>query len=135
MWPEIFMGIDLKIDEKAGALTSDSNALKGYGKAPAQHERGTTLVEVAVAGALLVLAFASLYALYGTTVKEAKGGDTAAIAEQNCSARIDQIRNLNWYNTTDPSNIAGLLYNSTSSDNASAISREVVSIYPAAVPP
>jgi hypothetical protein len=129
------MGISLKIDEKAGALTSDFSALKRHGKMPARHERGTTLVEVAVAGALLVLAFASLYALYGTTVKEAKGGDTAAIAEQNCSARIDQIRNLNWYNTTDPSNIAGLLYNSTSSDNASAISREVVSIYPAAVPP
>lgn len=136
------MGINLKIDEKAGALTSDSHALKRHGKMPARHERGTTLVEVAVAGALLVLAFASLYALYGTTVKEAKGGDTAAIAEQNCSARIDQIRNLNWYNTTnpsttttDPSNIAGLLYNSTSSDNASAISREVISIYPAAVPP
>ena len=89
------MGINLKIDEKAGALTSDSYALKRHGKMPARHERGTTLVEVAVAGALLVLAFASLYALYGTTVKEAKGGDTAAIAEQNCIARIDQIRNLN----------------------------------------
>jgi hypothetical protein len=134
------MGIDLKTDEKAGALTSDSNALKGRGKTPGQHEQGTTLVEVAVAGALLVLALASLYALYGTTVKEAKAGDTAAIAEQNSIARIDQIRNLNWYNatnpstTTDPSNIAGLLSNSTSSDNASAISREVISIYPAAVP-
>ncbi|TMP95096.1 MAG: hypothetical protein E6L06_00655 [Verrucomicrobia bacterium] len=56
---------------------------------PAQDERGTTLVEVAVAGALLVFALASLYALYGTTVKEAKGGDTAAIAEQNSIARID----------------------------------------------
>ena len=134
------MRINLKIDEKAVVVTSDSYALKRHGKMPARHERGTTLVEVAVAGALLVLAFASLYALYGTTVKEAKGGDTAAIAEQNCSARIDQIRNLNWYNTTnpsttDPSNIAGLLYNSTSSDNASTISREVISIYPAAVPP
>jgi hypothetical protein len=134
------MGINLKIDEKAGALTSDSHALKRHGKMPARHERGTTLVEVAVASALLVLALASLYGLCGTTVKEAKGGDIAAIAEQNCSARIDQIRNLNWYNTTnptttDPSNIAGLLYNSTSSDNTSAISREVISIYPAAVPP
>ena len=47
---------------------------------PAQREQGTTLVEVAVAGALLVLALASLYALYGTTVKEAKAGDTAMIA-------------------------------------------------------
>src|SRR5207249_11100952 len=118
MWPEIFMGIDLKIDEKAGALTSDSNALKGYGKAPAQHERGTTLVEVAVAGALLVLALASLYALYGTTVKEAKGGDTAAIAQQNSIARIDQMRNLTWNNTTSPSYIRDLLTTPTSSDNA-----------------
>ncbi len=128
------MEIDLKIDEKAGALTSDSNVLNGPGKMPAQRERGTTLVEVAMAGALLVLALASLYALYGTTVKEAKAGDTAAIAEQNSIARIDQIRNLNWYNTTTPSNIATLLNTPTSSDNASTISREVISIYPAAVP-
>src|SRR5438067_7303462 len=130
----IFMGIDSNIDEKAGALTSDSNPLKRRGKMPAQHERGTTLVEVAVAGALLVLALASLYALYGTTVKEAKGGDTAAIAQQNSIARIDQMRNLTWNNTTSPSYIRDLLTTPTSSDNAATISREVISIYPAAVP-
>jgi type II secretory pathway pseudopilin PulG len=134
VWQEIFMGIDLMVDEKASVLTSDSNALKGRNKMPAQHERGTTLVEVAVAGALLVLALASLYALYGTTVKEAKGGDTAAIAQQNSIARIDQMRNLTWNNTTSPSSIATLLTTPTSSDNASTISREVISIYPAAVP-
>ena len=138
------MGIDFKkIDERAGAITSDANALKGRGKMPAQHERGTTLVEVAVAGALLALALANLFALYGTTVKEAKDGDTAAIAQQNCIARIDQIRNLTWNSITDPSdpsffanpkNPNNLLTNLTSSDNASTISREVISIYPAAVP-
>src|SRR5215212_5782671 len=73
------------------------------------HEGGTTLVEVATAGALLALALASLYALYGTTIKEAKAGDTAAIAQQNSIARIDQIRNLTWNNTTSPSSIATLL--------------------------
>src|SRR6266567_4012066 len=130
----IFMGIDLKIDEKVGALTSDSNPLKRRRKMPAHDERGTTLVEVAVAGALLALALASLYALYGTTVKEAKGGDTAAIAAQNSIARIDQMRNLTWNNTTSPSFIATLLTTPTSSDNASTISREIISIYPAAVP-
>jgi hypothetical protein len=135
----VFIGIDSQIDEKTGALTTNANAPKGRGKMPAQHERGTTLVEVAVAGALLVLALTSLYALYGTTVKEAKTGDTAAIAEQNCIARIDQIRNLTWNNSTDPdtthpSSIASLLFAPTSSDNASTISREVISIYPAAVP-
>src|SRR4030095_2231855 len=86
----ILMEIHLKSDENAGTPTSDSNAL---GKMPPQHERGTTLVEVAVAGALLVLALASLYGLYGTTAKEAKTGDTAAIAQQNSIARIDQMRN------------------------------------------
>jgi type II secretory pathway pseudopilin PulG len=128
------MGITLTIDEKAGALTSDFIALKEGGKVPAQHERGTTLLEVAVSGSLLALALASLYALYGTTVKEAKSGDTAAIAQQNSMARIDQIRNLTWNNTTSPSSIATLLATPTSSDNASTISREVISIYPAAVP-
>jgi type II secretory pathway pseudopilin PulG len=115
-------------------LTNNSNPLKGPGRTPAQHERGTTLVEVAVAGALLVLALAGVYALYGTTVNEAKAGDTAAIAEQNSIARIDQIRNLTWNHTTDPSYIAALLVTPTSSDNASTISREVIRIYPAAVP-
>ena len=129
------MGIHLTIDEKAGALTNNSNPLKGPGKMPAQREQGTTLVEVAVAGALLVLALASLYALYGTTVKEAKAGDTALIGQQNSIARIDQMRNLTWNNTTSPSSIATLLTTPTSSDNASTISREVISIYPAAVPP
>ena len=135
------MGTDLKIDEKVGALTNDSSPLKRRPRMPARHERGTTLVEVAVAGALLVLELASLYALYGTTVKEAKAGDTAAIAEQNCIARIDQIRNLTWNNTTDPStdlthpsSIANLLRRPTSSDNASTISGEFISVYPAAVP-
>lgn len=130
----VFIGIDLKIDEKAGALTTNANALKGRGKMPVQHERGTTLVEVAVAGALLVLALTSFYALYGTAVKEAKTGDTAAIAQQNSIARIDQMRILTWNNTTSPSSIATLLTTPTSSDNASTISREVISIYPAAVP-
>jgi len=128
------MGIHLPIDEKAGAFTNNSNPLKGPGKMPAQREQGTTLVEVAVAGALLVLALASLYALYGTTVKEAKAGDTAMIGQQNSIARIDQMRNLTWNNTTSPSSIATLLTTPTSSDNASTISREVISIYPAAVP-
>ena len=128
------MGIHLTIDEKAGALTNNSNPLKGPGKMPAQREQGTTLVEVAVAGALLVLALASLYALYGTTVKEAKAGDTAMIAQQNSIARIDQMRNLTWNNTTSPSSIATLLTTPTSSDNASTISKEIISIYPAAVP-
>jgi type II secretory pathway pseudopilin PulG len=104
-------------------------------KMPAQHERGTTLLEVAVAGAILTLALVSLFALFGTTVKLAKAGDTAAIAEQNCIARIDQIRNLTWNKITDPSYIKNtLLATPTSSDNASTISSEVIRIYPAAVP-
>ncbi|PYL04040.1 MAG: hypothetical protein DME32_02670 [Verrucomicrobia bacterium] len=113
---------------------SDFSPLKRSEKMPAQHERGTTLVEIAIAGALAVLGFTGLYALYGTTVKEAKVGDAAAIAQQNSIARIDQIRDLTWNNTTSPSSIATLLTTPTSSDNASRISKEVISIYPAAVP-
>jgi type II secretory pathway pseudopilin PulG len=98
------------------------------------HERGTTLIEVAVAGALLALALGSLYVLYGTTIKEAKTSDASAIAEQNTIGRIDQMRNFTWNNTTNPAAIVTLLTTPTSSDNASTISREVISIYPAAVP-
>src|SRR5207248_6014858 len=112
-------GIDSNIDEKTGALTSDSNPLKRRGKMPAQDERGTTLVEVAIAGALLVLALASLYALYGTTVKEAKGGDTAAIAQQNSIARLDQMRNLTWASITNAITLATVLNTPTSSDSSS----------------
>jgi type II secretory pathway pseudopilin PulG len=130
----ILMGIHLTIDEKAGALTSNSNPLKGPGKMPAQREQGTTLVEVAVAGALLVLALASLYALYGTTIKEAKTGDTAAIAQQNSIARLDQMRNLTWASITNAITLATVLNTPTSSDSSSTISREVITVAPAAVP-
>lgn len=112
-------------------LTAD---VKQSGKLPAERERGTTLLEVATAGSLLAVALASLYTLYGTTLKEAKSGDTAAIGAQNSIVRLDQMRNLTWNNTTDPSSIATLLNTPTSSDNASSISREVIRIYPAAVP-
>jgi hypothetical protein len=128
------MEIGLKSDEKAARFTSDCNALKQRRKLPGQDERGTTLLEVAVAGVLLILALASLYGLYGTTVKEAKAGDTASIAGENSIARIDQIRNLTWNKTTSPAALATLLTTPTSSDNASAVSKETISIYPAAVP-
>jgi hypothetical protein len=128
------MFMEIKTDDKAEILAGNSSPFKGLGKIPAQHERGTTLVEIAVAGAVLVLGLTSLYALYGTTVNMAKAGDGAAIAEQNSIARIDQIRNLTWNNATSPSAIAALLATPTSSDNASTISREVISVYPAAVP-
>jgi hypothetical protein len=129
------MGIALTIAEKANGLSGRYSPLKRLRKMPAQHEQGTSLVEVAMAGALLVIGLTSLYALYGTTVKEVKAGDTAAIAGQNSIARIDQMRNLTWNNVTNPSYIANsLLSNPTSSDNAAAISKEVISIYPAAVP-
>jgi len=126
--------ISLTIDKKGGHSHLQFQPLKGLGTMITQPERGSTLVEVAVAGALLALALMSLYALYGSSVKEAKAGDTAVIAEQNSIARIDLMRDLTWINTTSPSSIATLLTASTSSDNASTISREVIKIYPAAVP-
>jgi hypothetical protein len=119
---------DIEIARSTSSLEGVSGGLL------VRQERGTTLVEVAVAGALLVLALASLYALYGNAVNAAKGGDAAAIAEQNSIGRIDQIRNLTWNNATSPAFIATLLATPTSSDNASTVSKEVIAIYPAAVP-
>jgi type II secretory pathway pseudopilin PulG len=123
-----------KDDEVGLALASYFVALQRRRKKPAQGERGMTLVEVAVAGALLALGLTSLCVLLGTTVNEVKRGHTASGAQQNTVARLDQMRNLTWASITNAATVATVLGTPTSSDSSSTISREVITVSPAAVP-
>ena len=126
--------INSKIDENALAPASCCLALKGRRNRPEQGEQGTTLVEIAIAGAILAIGLAGLYGLLGTTVNEVKRGHTASGAQENTVARLDQMRNLTWASITNAATVATVLGTSTSSDSASTISREVITVSPAAVP-
>lgn len=98
-------------------------------------ERGTTFVEIVIAGTILAVGLSGLYALLGATVKEVTTSNTASIAQQNTVARMDQIRSLTWASLTSADYVKSRVLNTaTSSANSSTISREVVSISPAAVP-
>ena len=126
--------INSKIDQNPFTPASCCLALKGRRNRPEQGEQGTTLVEIAIAGAILAVGLAGLYALLGTTVNEVKRGHTASGAQENTVARLDQMRNLTWASITNAATVATVLGTSTSSDSSSTISREVIAVSPAAVP-
>jgi hypothetical protein len=88
-----FTPINSKIDGNPFTPGSCRLALKGRRNRPEQGEQGTTLVEVAVAGAILAVGLAGLYALLGTSVNQVKRGHPAS-AQENTVARLDQMRNL-----------------------------------------
>jgi hypothetical protein len=126
--------INSEIDENAFTPASCCLALKGRRNRRVQGEQGTTLVEVAIAGAILAIGLAGLYGLLGTSVNEVKRGHTASGAQENTVARLDQMRNLTWASVTNAATVATVLGTPTSSDSSSTISREVVTVSPAAVP-
>ena len=129
-----FTPINSKIDGNPLTPGSCRLALKGRRNRPEQGEQGTTLVEIAIAGAILAVGLAGLYGLLGTTVNEVKRGHTASGAQENTVARLDQMRNLTWASITNAATVATVLGTSTSSDSSSTISREVITVSPAAVP-
>ena len=129
-----FTPINSKIDGNPFTPGSCRLALKGRRNRPEQGEQGMTLVEVAIAGAILAVGLAGLYALLGTTTNEVKRGHTASGAQENTVARLDQMRNLTWASITNAATVATVLGTSTSSDSSSTISREVIAVSPAAVP-
>jgi len=83
--------INSKVDQNPFAPASCWLALKGCRKPPVHGEQGTTLVEIAIAGAILAIGLAGLYALLGTSVNEVKRGHTASGAQENTGARLDQM--------------------------------------------
>ena len=117
-----FTRINSKIDENPFTPANCCLALKGRRNRPEQGEQGTTLVEIAIAGAILAVGLAGLYALLGTTVNEVKRGHTASGAQENTVARLDQMRNLTWASITNPATVATVLGTPTSSDTSSTIS-------------
>jgi len=128
-----FTPINSKIDGNPFTHGSCRLALKGRRNRP-EHEQGTTLVEIAIAGAILAIGLSGLYALLGTSVNQVKRGHTASGAQENTVARLDQMRNLTWASITNAATVATVLGTPTSSDSASTISREVITVSPAAVP-
>ena len=126
--------INSKIGENAFKPASCRLALKRRPTRPEQGEQGTTLVEIVIAGAILAIGLAGLYGLLGVTVNEVKRGHTASGAQENTVARLDQMRNLTWASITNAATVATVLGTPTSSDSSSTISREVITVSPAAVP-
>ena len=129
-----FTRINSKIDRTLSRPAAVASPLKRRRNRPEQGEQGTTLVEIAVAGAILAVGLAGLYALLGTSINEVKRGHTASGAQENTVARLDQMRNLTWASITNAATVATVLGTPTSSDSASTISREVITVSPAAVP-
>ena len=126
--------INSKIDQNPFTPGSYCLALKGRRNRPEQSEQGTTLVEIAIAGAILAIGLSGLYALLGTSVNQVKRGHTASGAQENTVARLDQMRNLTWASITNPATVATVLGTPTSSDTLSSISWEMITVSPAAVP-
>ena len=86
-------------------------AAQGRAKKRVQDERGTTLVEVVIAGTILAIALSGLYTLLGATVNEVKRGHTASGAQQNTVTRLDQIRSLTWASITNAQRCGNVLKN------------------------
>jgi type II secretory pathway pseudopilin PulG len=129
-----FTRINSKIDQNRFVRASCCLALKGRLDRPGKGEQGMTLVEIAIAGAILAVGLAGLYALLGTSVNQVKRGHTASGAQENTVARLDQMRNLTWASITNPATVATVLGTPTSSDTSSTISWEMITVSPAAVP-
>ena len=70
--------INSKIDGDPLTARSSRLALNGRLDRPGKCEQGTTLVEIAIAGAILAAGLAGLYALLGTSVNQVKRGHTAS---------------------------------------------------------
>jgi len=126
--------INSRIGKNPFTPASCGLALKGRRNRPEQDEQGTTLVEIAIAGAILAVGLAGLFTLLGTSVNEVKRGHTASGAQENTVARLDQMRNLTWASITNPADVATVLGTATSSDSSATISRETITVSPAAVP-
>lgn len=63
---------------------------------------GFTLLETAVAGALLTLFLSSLFLLNSTVLRMLRSGTETVAASQVLQARVEQFRLANWLQVTNP---------------------------------
>ena len=69
----------------------------------ARHGRGGfTVVEAAVAGAIIILFLTSLFALNSTVMRLLGAAAETASASQDLQQRVEQVRLANWSQITDP---------------------------------
>jgi prepilin-type N-terminal cleavage/methylation domain-containing protein len=90
-----------------------------------------TLLEVMVAAGIFALVFTGLYAASNHVMNLIRRAEDSAVAQRNCLARVDQLRNSAWTKATLPSHIASLL--AVPTGNA-AFDKEVISVHGVPVP-
>lgn len=69
---------------------------RAVASARARAQAGFTLLETAVASALLVLFLTSLFALNSTVMRMLRSASETATASQEAQARLEQVRLANW---------------------------------------
>ena len=70
---------------------------------PSLRRGGFTVIEAAVAGAIIVLFLTSLFALNSTVMRLLGSAAETANASQHLQQRVEQVRLANWNQITDPS--------------------------------
>ena len=75
-------------------------------------QRGFTVLEAGVAGAIVTLFLASLFALNSNMMHLLRASAEAANASQSLQQRVEQVRLANWTQLTDPAWIQANLLNS-----------------------
>ena len=76
------------------------------------HQRGSTLIEAAIAAAVCALFLGSLFTLNTSTMETIKMAKEAACASQVLQQRIEAMRIANWHQITDAAWIRTNLLNS-----------------------
>lgn len=80
-----------------------ANSCPPAGRRRRARTAGFTVLEVAVAGALLTLFLSSLFAMNSTVLRMLRSANETSDASQELQTRIEQVRLANWPQITDPS--------------------------------
>ena len=75
-------------------------------------QAGFTILEAGVAGTIVTLFLASLFALNSDMMHLLRAAAEAANASQDLQARVEAVRLANWNQLTDPNWVQGSLFNS-----------------------
>ena len=98
---------------------------------PWRRRGGFTVVEAAVAGAIIILFLTSLFALNSTVMRLLGSAAQTAGASQHLQQRVEQVRLANWSQVTDPAWVqANLLGTQTDSSVSLPGMQETLTVTP-----